>query len=66
MEHKNTSGSEGGYPYYPDFKPSILRRVMNRYNISSQYVRFFLGKPIIDDILRVTTWLAVIKVLFFL
>ena len=65
-EEEEQTGSEGGYPIFPAPNPSLLRKVMNRYNLTSTIIRFALRKPLIEDAMSLVKWYIIIKLLFIL
>jgi hypothetical protein len=65
-EKEETEGSEGGYPIFPNPNPSVLRKVMNRYNLTSTIIRFSLRKPLIEDTITLVKWYVIIKLLLIL
>ena len=40
---------------------SLWKRVENNLNLASTYIRFMLGRPLIDDAFTVVKWYAIVK-----
>lgn len=63
----NTSGSEGGHPYFTTaHKQSLRLRLMNKYNLWSTILNYKLGSPLLSDLYSLIKCGVIIKILFFL